>query len=415
MSQAQVVNVSTCGYGQIAAGEIDQFPWGGMGYVSGCFQHSRTRCARSRCRGGSRGSPPCRVSLSVTRRAVPKKWVIATTPLAFRTWSAWETVGISLRPSEPYGETANFAWQRGSTPAAAVVTPWGTALRKAASVSEPQLPLYGCTCSRSTYVQRVGSKRTTGTAALWPLAATPPKVTAWQPAGGKREEVVMKSSSTPIGDVVDALADHIAQRGSIKLGELADFLQTRGITTAGGEELTSDHVNQPHVTPGTALLAEVSADYVAVVEMLFNTRPVMLAIGDREVAESHRKPWFVAWTGIPLCEGTKQDKASPCALAGAVDAAARFVELQGAVTFGVLASFLAAIGIETKGDEVLPVGDHPVDYGNDYRWYNTGPEITLCAGSTEFVAAAEALLNTKPVALKSATVGPTPVAHFRSK
>src|SRR6476620_3915025 len=90
----------------------------------------------------------------------------------------------------------------------------------------------------------------------------------------------MTRPSTRAADAVDALADHIAQEGSIKFGKLTKYLETRGIDTAGDEELTGEHVNQPHVSEGTTLLGGISDEYVHIVEALFKTRPVMLKSGD---------------------------------------------------------------------------------------------------------------------------------------
>ena len=218
----------------------------------------------------------------------------------------------------------------------------------------------------------------------------------------------MSIRSNTIADVVEAIADRIAAEGAIKFGEIAGFLFNLGIDTAGDEELTGEHVNQPHVSPCTTLCDNVSGDYLSIVAALFKHHPVMLKIGDRALFASHEEPWFLAWADIPRCEERKKEEASPCAIADAVDTAARFIEERGAISFAELANFLAAIGIETDGDEVLPAGDHPVGLGrNDYRWYNTRPEVTLCAGSTEFVAVADALLSTKSVALEITTLGPT--------
>jgi hypothetical protein len=97
--------------------------------------------------------------------------------------------------------------------------------------------------------------------------------------------------------VVDALTELIIDRGAIKFGKLADYLETLGINTAGDEALTGEHVNQPHVPAGTTLLCPVSTEYVQVVEALFKTRPVMLEIGDPASFACHEEPWWVAWTG----------------------------------------------------------------------------------------------------------------------
>lgn len=98
---------------------------------------------------------------------------------------------------------------------------------------------------------------------------------------------------------VDALAELIIQQGAIKFAELADYLETRGVNMAGDEALTGEHVNQPHVRAGTTLLCPVSTEYVEIVEALFNTRPVMLEIGDPACFASHEESWWVAWAGDP--------------------------------------------------------------------------------------------------------------------
>ena len=99
--------------------------------------------------------------------------------------------------------------------------------------------------------------------------------------------------------MVDALTELIIDRGAIKFGKLADYLETLGINTAGDEALTGGHVNQPHVPAGTTLLCPVSTEYVQVVEALFKTRPVMLEIGDPASFACHEEPWWVAWAGHP--------------------------------------------------------------------------------------------------------------------
>jgi hypothetical protein len=100
-------------------------------------------------------------------------------------------------------------------------------------------------------------------------------------------------------NLVDALTESIIQQGAIKFGKLADYLETLGVNTAGGEELTGEHVNQPHVRAGTTLLGPVSTEYVEVVEALFKTRPVMLEIGDPASFRGHEEPWWVTWAGHP--------------------------------------------------------------------------------------------------------------------
>jgi hypothetical protein len=84
---------------------------------------------------------------------------------------------------------------------------------------------------------------------------------------------------------------------AVKFTELANYLETLGINIAGDEELTGEHVNQRHVPAGTILLGEVSTEYIDVVEALFNTRPVMLEIGDLACFANHEPPWWVAWAG----------------------------------------------------------------------------------------------------------------------
>lgn len=98
-------------------------------------------------------------------------------------------------------------------------------------------------------------------------------------------------------NVVDAVAELIIQQGAIKFAELADYLETLGVNIAGDEELTGEQVNQPHVRAGTTLIGAVSTEYVAVVEALFKTRPVMLEIGDPASFASHEEAWWVAWAG----------------------------------------------------------------------------------------------------------------------
>jgi hypothetical protein len=116
---------------------------------------------------------------------------------------------------------------------------------------------------------------------------------------------------------VDALTELIIQQGAIKFRKLADYLETFGINTAGDEELTGEHVNQRHVPAGTTLLGEVSTEYIDVVEALFNTRPVMLEIGDLACFANHEPPWWVAWAGET---SAVLDDAALVSLAGESDA-----------------------------------------------------------------------------------------------
>ena len=131
-----------------------------------------------------------------------------------------------------------------------------------------------------------------------------PNVIAWEPFHPPHRRIAKTdtSSRTTIFDrdiTVDALTELIIQQGAIKFTELANYLETLGINTAGDEELTGEHVNQPHVRAGTTLLGAVSTEYVEVVEALFKTRPVMLEIGDPASFRSHEEPWWVAWAGRP--------------------------------------------------------------------------------------------------------------------
>ena len=131
-----------------------------------------------------------------------------------------------------------------------------------------------------------------------------PNVIAWEPLPPphRRAAETDTSSRTTTFDrdiAVDALTELIIQQGAIKFGELADYLETLGVNIAGDEELTGEHVNQPHVRAGTPLLGPVSTEYVEIVEALFNTRPVMLEIGDPACFANHEPPWWVAWAGHP--------------------------------------------------------------------------------------------------------------------
>jgi hypothetical protein len=115
----------------------------------------------------------------------------------------------------------------------------------------------------------------------------------------RKETLAMTTTFDKHINVVDALAELIIQQGAIKFGELADYLETLGVNTAGDEELTGEHVNQPHVRAGTTLLGPVSTEYVKVVQALFKTRPMMLEIGDPACFANHEPPWWVAWAGDP--------------------------------------------------------------------------------------------------------------------
>ena len=131
-----------------------------------------------------------------------------------------------------------------------------------------------------------------------------PNVIVWGafPPPHRRTAESGTSSRTTTFDrdiTVDALTELIIQQGPIKFGELADRLETLGVSIAGEEELTGEHVNQPHVRAGTTLIGAVSAEYVEVVEALFKTRPLMLEIGDPAFFRSDEEPWWVAWAGHP--------------------------------------------------------------------------------------------------------------------
>jgi hypothetical protein len=131
-----------------------------------------------------------------------------------------------------------------------------------------------------------------------------PNVIAWEPLPPphRRNAETDTSSMTTTFDrdiTVDALTDLIICHGAVKFRELANYLETLGINTAGDEELTGEHVNQPHVRAGTTLIGAVSTEYVEVVEALFKTRPVMLEIGDPASFRSREEPWWVAWAGDP--------------------------------------------------------------------------------------------------------------------
>ena len=60
----------------------------------------------------------------------------------------------------------------------------------------------------------------------------------------------MTTSSTPIAEIVDSLAEHIKASPYTKFGELANYLEARGIDIDGDEELTGENLRQPHVIPG---------------------------------------------------------------------------------------------------------------------------------------------------------------------
>jgi hypothetical protein len=110
------------------------------------------------------------------------------------------------------------------------------------------------------------------------------------PRNIRKETPAMTTTYGKHINVVDALNDLIIQQGAVKFGKLAHYLETLGVKTAGDEELTGEHVNQPHVPLGTTLLGEVFTEYVEVVEALFKTRPVMLEIGDPASFASHEEP-----------------------------------------------------------------------------------------------------------------------------
>ena len=131
-----------------------------------------------------------------------------------------------------------------------------------------------------------------------------PNVIVWGPLPPphRRTAETDTSSMTTTFDrdiTVDALTDLIICHGAVKFTELANYLETLGINTAGDEELTGEHVHQPHVRAGTTLLGAVSTEYVEVVEALFKIRPVVLEIGDPACFRIHEEPWWVAWAGHP--------------------------------------------------------------------------------------------------------------------
>jgi hypothetical protein len=131
-----------------------------------------------------------------------------------------------------------------------------------------------------------------------------PNVIVWGPfpPPHRRTAETDTSSRTTTFDrdiTVDALTELIIQQGAIKFGDLTDYLETLGVNTAGDEELTGEHVNQPYVRADTTLIGPVSTQYIEVVEALFKTRPVMLDIGDPACFANHEPPWWVAWAGDP--------------------------------------------------------------------------------------------------------------------
>jgi hypothetical protein len=131
-----------------------------------------------------------------------------------------------------------------------------------------------------------------------------PNVILWGPLPPphRRTAETDTSSRTTTFDrdiTVDTLSELIIQQGAIKFGELADYLETFGVNIAGDKQLMGEHVNQRHVRAGTMLCDRISAEYVEVVEALFETRPVMLEIGDPASFRSHEEPWWVAWAGHP--------------------------------------------------------------------------------------------------------------------
>jgi hypothetical protein len=104
-----------------------------------------------------------------------------------------------------------------------------------------------------------------------------PNVIAWEPLPPpyRRTAETDTSSTTTTFDrdiTVDALTDLITCHGAVKFTELANYLETLGINTAGDEELTSEHVNQPPVRAGTTLCDGVSYEYVEIVEALFRSK-----------------------------------------------------------------------------------------------------------------------------------------------
>lgn len=105
------------------------------------------------------------------------------------------------------------------------------------------------------------------------------------------------TTSTPIAEIVDALADYIQTTRFIKFRELAEYLEVCGACVDGDEGLTGKKLGQPHVDPRTTLLYAVSDEYVQIVEWLFSTKPVMLEIGDPASFRTGEEPWYVTWTG----------------------------------------------------------------------------------------------------------------------
>jgi hypothetical protein len=54
-------------------------------------------------------------------------------------------------------------------------------------------------------------------------------------------------------NVIDSLTKLLIQQDAVQFGQLADYLETLGINTAGDDELTGEHVNQAHVRTPTTL------------------------------------------------------------------------------------------------------------------------------------------------------------------
>lgn len=97
----------------------------------------------------------------------------------------------------------------------------------------------------------------------------------------------------------EALANYIAEEGSITFAQMNEFITSRGINVSGDEELTGEHVRQPHVWESTTLYAPVSSEYLETVGALFDQWPVRLMIGDPALFSSGEEPWYVAWIGGP--------------------------------------------------------------------------------------------------------------------
>lgn len=198
----------------------------------------------------------------------------------------------------------------------------------------------------------------------------------------------MTAPSTRIAEAVDALAGHIAEHYYIKFGALAEYLTARGIAVEGDEELTGDHVNQPHVGWYTTLLRSVSGEYVQIVETLFKTRPVMLEIGDPADFGGH-EPWWV-----------RRIVHRPALLDGdpLVDATIEFVHDQGPVTFMELADNLSATGgVSIRGDMTMVLGRHAVGDGIVMTRLSNPLNVVLWnCGSADFLHIIELMLDREP-------------------